>query len=188
MRRLIKLSLVLHSIIDKARTTPDVAAQFRRQAVCKQKHYTAICSAVVYQKQTKYKNSFTMRIHVLTYLEPEKSFRWTREDRLIDLMVSKRPMRVLSEPFVQETQMSGWPFRRRVHPDPDLLLKFIQKKKNPLTPGCGSSLWSFFPSVLRWPAGSPLPALSLPHSPLFGKCCSPGADPRLIRIRFQISG
>lgn len=130
MHKLIKLSLVLHSIINKARTTSDVAVQFRRQAVCKQKHYTAICSTVVYQKQTKYKNRFTMRIYVLMYLHPKKSFRWTREDRLIDLMVSKSPIRVLSEPFVQETQMSGWPFTRRAHPAPDLLLKFIKKKKS----------------------------------------------------------
>lgn len=175
MHRLIKLSLVLHSIINKATITSDVAAQFRRQAVCKQKHYTAICSIVVYQKQTKYKNRFTMRIYVLMCLDQRKSFKWTREDRLIDLMVSKRPIHVLSEPFVKETQMSGWPFRRRTHPDPDLLLK-----------SSNTGMWNlsmviFFRSVLCWPAGSPLNSL------LFGKCRSPGADPWLIRIRIQIS-
>lgn len=74
MLRLIKLSLVLHSIINKARITSDVAAQFRRQAVCKQKHYTAICSILVYQKQTKYKNRFTMRIYVIYVFRPKKIF------------------------------------------------------------------------------------------------------------------
>lgn len=136
MHGLIKLSLVLHSIINKARITSDVAAQFRRRAVCKQKHYTAICSIVVYQKHTKYKNRFTMKIYV---------FRWTGEDRLIDLMVSKRPIHVLSEPFVQETQMSGWPFRRRAHPDPDLLLKFIKKKNKSSNTG----MWSLSMVIFR---------------------------------------